>query len=497
MDELNNKTNGELNGFDSVNGNETQADSNGYTVTPDGGYYNRTKDDIIQDEVTGTAPQGTNNTQNGGTAGGAAQNQSAPDYGAPAGQSGPAKNDFFPNGQYTSFSGGSPLYYQKPPKVKKPKQHKKYGAGIIAVASLLAAVIGAVSGIAAVTFASSDGNSSGVISDPGISGSNVNINVDETVESVVEAVAEKVTPSVVGIRTTTSVMNFFGGASESTGEGSGVVYSQDGYIITNYHVISGALSNRSGSKIEVFVGDINSEPYEASVVGYNISADIAVIKINATGLTPVEFADSDALNVGQYVITVGNPGGLEFMDSVTYGVISGLNRVVSSDSDVELIQTDAAINPGNSGGALVNVKGQLVGINSSKIVSEEFEGMGFAIPSNTVLEIVKNIISKENDPEPYLGITISEKYTADVLQYYGYPSGAVVLSVADGSPAEEAGLAKGDIITEFNGTAIKEYTVLEDLMKDCTPGEQVSVKIYRSGRYYSASMTVGSNNSVS
>lgn len=497
MDELNNKTNGELNGFDSVNGNETQADSNGYTVTPDGGYYNRTKDDIIQDEVTGTAPQGTNNTQNGGTAGGAAQNQSTPDYGAPAGQSGPAKNDFFPNGQYTSFSGGSPLYYQKPPKVKKPKQHKKYGAGIIAVASLLAAVIGAVSGIAAVTFASSDGNSSGVISDPGISGSNVNINVDETVESVVEAVAEKVTPSVVGIRTTTSVMNFFGGASESTGEGSGVVYSQDGYIITNYHVISGALSNRSGSKIEVFVGDINSEPYEASVVGYNISADIAVIKINATGLTPVEFADSDALNVGQYVITVGNPGGLEFMDSVTYGVISGLNRVVSSDSDVELIQTDAAINPGNSGGALVNVKGQLVGINSSKIVSEEFEGMGFAIPSNTVLEIVKNIISKENDPEPYLGITISEKYTADVLQYYGYPNGAVVLSVADGSPAEEAGLAKGDIITEFNGTAIKEYTVLEDLMKDCTPGEQVSVKIYRSGRYYSASMTVGSNNSVS
>lgn len=497
MDELNNKTNGELNGFDSVNGNEAKADSNGYTVTPDGGYYNRTKDDIIQDEVTGTAPQGTNNTQNGGTAGVAAQNQSAPDYGAPAGQSGPAKNDFFPNGQYTSFSGGSPLYYQKPPKVKKPKQHKKYGAGIIAVASLLAAVIGAVSGIAAVTFASSDGNSSGVISDPGISGSNVNINVDETVESVVEAVAEKVTPSVVGIRTTTSVMNFFGGASESTGEGSGVVYSQDGYIITNYHVISGALSNRSGSKIEVFVGDINSEPYEASVVGYNISADIAVIKINATGLTPVEFADSDALNVGQYVITVGNPGGLEFMDSVTYGVISGLNRVVSSDSDVELIQTDAAINPGNSGGALVNVKGQLVGINSSKIVSEEFEGMGFAIPSNTVLEIVKNIISKENDPEPYLGITISEKYTADVLQYYGYPSGAVVLSVADGSPAEEAGLAKGDIITEFNGTAIKEYTVLEDLMKDCTPGEQVSVKIYRSGRYYSASMTVGSNNSVS
>lgn len=502
MDEFNNKTNGELNGFDSVNGKETPAESNGYTVTPEGGFYNRTKDDIIQDEIKREEPFGKAEEKNSAQTADAnvpindaAQNESYSNHSTAQTEQTPPKNDFFPNGQYNSFSGGSPLYYQKPPKVKKPKQGKKYGAGIVAVAALLAAVIGAVSGIAAVKFASKD-NNTGTVPDPGLSGSNVNINVDKTAESVVQAVAEKVTPSVVGIRTTTSVMSFFGGASESTGEGSGVVYSQQGYIITNYHVISGALSNRSGSKIEVFVGDINSEPYEASVVGYNISADIAVIKIDASGLTPVEIADSDALKVGQYVITVGNPGGLEFMDSVTYGVISGLNRVVSSDSDVKLIQTDAAINPGNSGGALVNVKGQLVGINSSKIVSEDFEGMGFAIPSNTVDEIVKNIISKENDPEPYVGITISEKYTASVLQYYGYPNGAVLLSVAKGSPADDAGLAKGDIITEFNGTAIKEYTVLEDLIKNCKPGDKVNVKIYRSGRYYSTSMTVGSNNSV-
>ena len=256
-------------------------------------------------------------------------------------------------------------------------------------------------------------------------------------------------------------------------------------------------TNKTGSKIEVFTDSLDSDSYEASVVGYNINSDLAVLKINASGLTAVEFTDSSELKVGQYVITVGNPGGLEFMDSVTYGVISGLNRVVSSDSDVRLIQTDAAINPGNSGGALVNVKGQLVGINSSKIVSEEFEGMGFAIPSNTVDEICKKIIEKQNDPEPYIGITISEKYTASVLKYYGYPTGAVISSVAEGSPAEDAGLQKGDIITEFAGKTISDYTVLSGALEDCSPNDKVNVKIYRSGRYYTTTLTVGSNNAVS
>ena len=273
-----------------------------------------------------------------------------------------------------------------------------------------------------------------------------------------------------------------------------MIYSSDGYIITNYHVISDAVSNSTNSKIEVFLDSLDSEPYSAKVIGHNISADLAVIKIDASGLTPIEFSDSANLKVGQYVITIGNPGGLEFMDSVTYGVISGLNREVSANSGVPLIQTDAAINPGNSGGALVNVKGQLVGINSAKIVSEEFEGMGFAIPSNTVKKICDNIISNENAPEPYVGITISEKYTSEVLSFYGFPSGAVILSVADGSPADSAGLQKGDIITEFAGQTISEYTLFEDALKQCKPGDKVDVKIYRGGRYYSTKMTIASNN---
>ena len=475
MDDYNNKQNGELNGFDKV------TNENGYTVTPDGGFYTKSRDDIIQDEAyhapePNTAETENSNQQGSANAGGYYANNST-------------------NYNYGGYNYGGTTFSVKPPKQKKAKKKGKYGAGVVVAVSLLAAVIGAGSGIAAVTLTSRGNNTSTPITS-NVSGSNVNINIDETAESVVEAVAEKVTPSVVGIRTTTSVRSFFGGSNESTGEGSGVVYSADGYIITNYHVISGAVTNKSGSKVEVFTDTLDSKSYEATVVGYNISTDLAVIKIDAKGLTPVEFSDSSKLKVGQYVITVGNPGGLEFMDSVTYGVISGLNRVVSSDSGVKLIQTDAAINPGNSGGALVNTKGQLVGINSSKIVSEEFEGMGFAIPSNTVAEICKSIIEKQNDPEPYIGVTISEKYTASVLKYYGYPSGAVISSVADGSPADSAGLAKGDIITEFDGTEITEYNMFDSLLQKCKPDDKVNIKIYRNGRYYTTTVTVGSNNAV-
>lgn len=479
MDDYNNKQNGELRGFDEV------TNENGYTVTPDGGFYTKSREDIIQDEAFKSPEQPDN----------AARAEDTPQAEQEARQTYADSGANY--SRNNNYNYGGTTFYARPPKQKKNKKKGAFGAGTVIAAALLAAVIGAGSGIAAVTLSSKNGSNTSSPITSSVSGSNVNINIDETAESVVEAVAKKVTPSVVGIRTTTSVRSFFGSSNESTGEGSGVVYSADGYIITNYHVISGAVTNKSGSKIEVFTDTLDSDSYEATVVGYNISTDLAVIKINAKGLTPAEFSDSSKLKVGQYVITVGNPGGLEFMDSVTYGVISGLNRVVSSDSDVKLIQTDAAINPGNSGGALVNTKGQLVGINSSKIVSEEFEGMGFAIPSNTVAEICKNIIEKQNDPEPYLGISVSEKYNSSVLKYYGYPSGAVVSSVADGSPADNAGLAKGDIITEFGGTKISEYSMLESLLQKCKPGDQVSVKIYRSGRYYSTTVTIGSNNAVS
>ena len=390
------------------------------------------------------------------------------------------------NNDYYSYSA----YSYAPVRTEK----KKHSTGVVILSVLLAAIIGASAGIVSVT--SLYKNNTNTVSDSGTTTTkNVNITVDENATSIAEAVSEKAGDSVVGIRTTTSVMSFFGGSQEATGSGSGVVYSEDGYIITNYHVIEDAVKSTTASKIEVFIGSADSKSYEATVVGYNISSDLAVLKINAKNLSAVEIADSSKLKVGQAAITIGAPGGLEFMGSVTYGIISGLNRVVSSSSSVSLIQTDAAINPGNSGGALLNTKGELIGINSSKIVAEEFEGMGFAIPSNKVVEVVKNIISKENSPEPYIGITISEKYTAQVLNYYGYPAGAVVLSVYENSPASSAGIQRGDIITEFNGKEITEYNLLNDYLKECDPGQNVSMKVYRNGRTYDVNITIAADSS--
>lgn len=432
-----------MNEFNNNPQNEQKGDISGFDSV--NGYYTKSKDNIIQDNPS-----------------------SSP--------------------KYTSYN------YVPHEKPQKPKKEKKgHSFGVVIVSCILAAIIGAVSGAAA-TFSMIGNKQTDNSPSKDYTSQNVNINIEETAESVAVAVAKKVKNSVVGIRTTTSVINFFGGSEEATGEGSGVVYSSDGYIITNYHVIENAVEGGSGSKIEVFIGDTNGDPHSASVIGYNIASDLAVLKINVTGLTPVELGDSGNLEVGQYVVSIGNPGGLEFMGSVTFGIISGLDREISSSSGIKLIQTDAAINPGNSGGALLDTTGKLVGINSSKIVAEEYEGMGFAIPVNTVIERCEKIISRKDNPEAYVGINISETYTAGVLKYYGFPTGAVVLSVDYNSPAREAGIQKGDIITEMNGTAITDYTVFINLLEDCEPKEKITLKIYRSGRYYTTSITVGSNN---
>lgn len=387
----------------------------------------------------------------------------------------------------------------KPQKDKKRKSSRSFVPYIITVlvSSILALVISVISGVTvlgvAIIITSDDETTTPqqIIekieseSDSDSNSTSVNINIDETASSIAEAVATKCSNSVVGIRTTTSVSNFFGGSSEQTGDGSGVIYTQDGYIITNYHVISDAVQSNN-SKIDVFVGNNKSESYPATVIGYNISCDLAVIKIDAEGLTPVELGNSDDLKIGQQVITIGAPGGIEFMGSVTSGIISGLDRIVSTNSELKLIQTDAAINPGNSGGALLDATGKLIGINSSKIASVEYEGMGFAIPVNTVKEKCDKIISRKDDGQAYLGVSISSTYTSEVLAFYGYPSGAVVSSVAEGSPAAIAGIERGDIITKFNGVTISEYTVLNELLYDCKAGDTVSITIYRSGRYYTA-----------
>lgn len=398
-----------------------------------------------------------------------------------------------------SYQSGYYSYNYSKPNSNPPTPPKKNKEGFslktIIIAVLVAAIVGAGTGAVTVKYLDKDT----VVSEENGTVNNkvTTINVDKTASNVVEAVAEKVTDSVVGIRTTASVTNFFYGSTESTGEGSGIIYKSDGYIITNYHVISEAVES-NGGKIEVFLADQTETAIPATVVGYNISTDLAVIKVEKTGLSAIELADSDDIKVGEFVVAIGNPGGLEYISTVTYGIVSGLNRSLSGndESEINYIQTDAAINPGNSGGALVNTEGKLIGVNSVKIVSESYEGMGFAIPTNTVIEVCQNIIDHKDDPVPYIGITLSERYDASTLRYLGFPSGAVVQSVADGSPADEVHIKRGDIITELDGKEINDYNDFEDALNSCKVGASVKIKIYRSGDYYTSSITIESDNSA-
>ncbi len=405
----------------------------------------------------------------------------------------PSLNDSTFESNFKNESPKAPVYVPE-----RPKKTKKTGVKTVVISAILSIVLGILSGFCGTYIAlnyKKDGineTSSNIAATP----QNItNITVNETAGSIAEAVAKKAGPSVIGIRTTAAVTNFFFGTNESTEEGSGIAYTSDGYIITNYHVIESAVKS-SNSKVEVFLPDNTDKSYQASIIGYNISSDLAVVKVNDVSLTPIEFTDSDKLTVGQNVIAIGNPGGLEFIGSVSTGVISGLNRTltVGTGTTMSLIQTDAAINPGNSGGALVDTNGKLVGVNSVKLVSEGYEGMGFAIPSNTVKEICDKIISKQNEPTPYIGIQISQNYTADQLKSLGYPAGAVVVSVVEDGPAAQGGIERGDIITEYDGKTINNYNELEDAISDSKPGDSVTVKLYRAGKFYSTSINVLANN---
>ncbi len=387
---------------------------------------------------------------------------------------------------------------------KADKNKPRFSVLTLVVSVVCALAVGVGSSLLVV--ANFGGTSNGS-SNSGLTGSSVkNIVVSDESETMVEAVYEKCADSIVGIRTTSSVNSFFGNSQEVSGEGSGIVYSSDGYIITNYHVISDSSSSSSSSsyfgqssssgvaeKIDVYLPSDPETAISATVVGYNVSSDLAVLKINKTGLTAIEIGDSDSLKVGQSVVAIGNPGGLQFMGSVTSGVIGGLNRTLTIDSvgTMKLIQTDAAINPGNSGGALVNSEGKLIGINSSKLVNTSYEGMGFAIPVNDAVKICKKLISNEGTATPYIGVNINTKYTSKVLDYYGFPAGAVVNSVDNGGPADSAGIKRGDIITKFGDTEISEYTVLGDALNQCSPGDTVKVEIYRSGSTKTLEVKIG------
>ena len=286
-----------------------------------------------------------------------------------------------------------------------------------------------------------------------------------------------------------------GGTQEYTEKaaGSGVIISEDGYVLTNNHVISGA------DKITVYVnpGDGSEEKtYEATLVGSSESNDIAVLKIDATGLNAAAFGDSDQLEVGELAVAIGNPMG-QVHGSVTAGIISAVEQELTIDDvTINAIQTDAAINPGNSGGALFDSYGNVVGIVYAKSSSVSIEGIGYAIPVNNIKDLVAQMI---NDPDSVkdqtkgsqimLGITIRD-ITEEMSKQYSMPVGVYITEVSSMSAAERAGLQKGDIITEFAGETVTSADDLNAIKAKQTSGDTVSVKIDRNGKTLTLDLVV-------
>jgi len=330
------------------------------------------------------------------------------------------------------------------------------------------------------------------------------IEIVNNTESPVTAIAEKVSSSIVGIQVDYNSYDLWFGSHKSTGSGSGIIIRSDGYILTNNHVIEAAVGNGSklseGSSISVILPNQQDERFKATIIGRDEKTDIAVLKIELSDLPAVDIGDPDALKVGELAVAIGNPAGLEFMGSVTAGIISGLDRKikVSETQELRVIQTDAAINPGNSGGALLNSKGEVIGINTVKISSTGYEGLGFAIPINDAMEIAESLIANGYvKGRPSLGVYIETKYTEDYAKAIKAPVGVLVKDVIPLSGAYNAGLKPGDVIVEFNGVPVKSFTELENEKNKNKAGDVIHLKVYRvtgsdasKGDYYSFDVTL-------
>lgn len=339
--------------------------------------------------------------------------------------------------------------------------------------------------------AADTGNKSGIGPDGVISlktGTDSLVGSNTVKESVaqeysVTEIAKKAGPAIVGIRMTVQSQrySFFGTPSASGGEGSGIIISKDGFIMTNYHVVSYA-DPKSGlsknTKLEVFLPD--GREAEAAFVGGDSKTDLAVIKIGLKDLPVAELGDSSEVEVGELAVAIGNPLGMEFAGSVTVGVISALNRTVTIENKtLNLIQTDAAINSGNSGGALLNKKGQVIGINSAKISASGVEGLGFAIPINDAKPVVEQLIKYGYvRGRPFIGIS-GREISASLSSYYKIPQGIFITDVTVGSGAEKAGIQIRDVIVEMDGIRIKTMDDLESVKKRHKPGDVVSVTVVR------------------
>ncbi len=257
------------------------------------------------------------------------------------------------------------------------------------------------------------------------------------------------------------------------GEGTGTIISGDGYIVTNSHVIG----DTNTYKINVVLN--NADEYPAKVVGYDTRTDLAVLKIDAKNLTYVNFGDSSLVEVGQDIVAIGNPGGQSFQNSLTKGIVSAVDRELELSQNVTYIQLDAAINPGNSGGPLCNIYGQVIGINTAKIASQEYEGMGFAIPSATVIDIANDLIHygyvKDRVRLGLMGRVVDDEMASS----YSVPYGILITEIAEGGPLDNTDIQPYDIVTEINGEAVTSFQDVYGILAQYKPGDKVTLTLYR------------------
>ena len=416
--------------------------------------------------------------------------------------------------QHAAPMGQQPYYQQQQQYYQQP-QHPQHPAGGVTVEkkshggrTFLLAFCGAAVACAiglggfGIWQATAGGNDSGSSSSATQLGSqnsgSINATDAESDQTLAEAVAQKALPSVAAIDVYTNQSNAGGmygfgagngseaGTLTKSSLGSGVVLTADGYIITNNHVVEG------GSAYKVTIA---GETYDAEVVGSDPSSDVAVIKAkDASGLTPIEIGDSDKLVIGEWVMTIGSPFGLE--QSVATGIVSATSRsqIVNASTDQygnstgestiypNMIQTDAAINPGNSGGALLNMRGEVIGINSNKIGGSSIEGMGYAIPISTARPIIEDLMERQTrtkyseEERGYLGISCIN-VTSDLSENFSMPQGIFVAQVYSGTGAEAAGLVRGNIVVAFDGVTVQNQEELTKQMQYYKAGESVEITI--------------------
>lgn len=400
---------------------------------------------------------------------------------------------------YQAYAAQSAPQHVKTGASSKKSLGKTFGVSFAGAALAVLLGLGGFAGYQAVTGGSQEsGTTLG-------SSTSTNITASDTDETLAEAVANKALPSIASIdiyqKASRSAQSAFGFEVPGAGSddtltqaslGSGVVISKDGYIITNNHVVEDA---------DAIKATINGTEYDATLVGSDASSDIAVIKVEASDLTPIEIGSSSDLKVGEWVMSLGSPFGLE--NSVSEGIVSALQRSTTMQDETtgetviypNMIQTDATINPGNSGGALVDADGKLIGINSMiQSSSGSSSGVGFAIPVDYAIDLAQQIIDGKTPTHAQLGVSMAQ-IDSQMAQYYNLATdaGVYVANVYADSAAAEGGIEKGDIVTSFDGTAITSPSDLQMKVREKNPGDTVDVVVNRNGEEKTLSVTLGSD----